>query len=155
MTETTHNQTGPAGPAGPQEIISVAATLVQLMKRETAALLEMRTADIAPLQAEKGALTAELTALLSKYAPLPDALPIALAEEFAATLPALDQAVRENERAITAARNAHQTLLSVIVDAVADGKAENLRYTANGKQLRTNPATVRKPAVSLTLDRRL
>ena len=118
-----------------EALIGVASRLIALMQREAEALRGMRVADIVPLQAEKSALTLEYETLTRALSAEPETLARvggALREEFARVAAAFDTALRENERALHAARTAQGRLIEAIAEAVGNQRERVHGYCASG-----------------------
>ncbi len=135
-------------------LIEIASRLIGLMLREVDMLRTMRPQDIAPLQHEKAALTQAFEERIRALAPPHDgfaALAPALRRELASVVIAFNTALMENERALAAARGAHERVLRLIVDAVAESQASHTAYSMTGR----SALPLHPPGVSLSLDRRL
>jgi hypothetical protein len=137
-----------------EALIRTAGRLIALIEREIELLRAMKPGEIGPLQEEKAALALayqdHLEALSTDRQAMA-ALAPALREELTALALRLETLVGEDERAVTAAREAHDRLLRAIVEAVQDRNGRNAGYAP--------PCAGRRPgrpsAVSLSVDRNL
>ncbi len=139
-----------------EALIGVGSRLIELMEREIAILRDMRPGDVAPLQAEKDALSAAYETHLAALRDEPvllAALASPLKDELMRVAMRLNAVVAENARALDAARAANERLLKAIVDAVAAERERTAGYSRTGARARA--ATGRTVPVSLSVDTRL
>jgi hypothetical protein len=139
-----------------ETLIRVGSRLIELMEREIAMLGEMRTGDIAGIQAEKTTLVAAyedgLTALKDDPKLIAACAP-PIKDELMRIAAKLNATVAANERALSAARAANERLLKAVVDAVAADRDRASGYSRTGA--RAAAPNGRAAPVSLNVDTRL
>jgi hypothetical protein len=138
-----------------ETLIRVTSRLIGVLDAEVELLRAMRVAEIASLQAEKHDLTLlyeETIEAVACQRGAMDAMEPALRLELAEIAQRFDRSLAENARALHAVRGSHDRLLKAIVDAVADHRARDRGYTAEGN---FGASKVRSDAtaLSLSLDR--
>lgn len=146
---TTENRIG--------ALIRVASQLIEVMNREVEILRQMRPNDIEPLQQEKVALSALYEERVRELAAEPNALQTigpALRQEFADVASRFNQAMADNERALHAARTAHNRLIQAVIAAVEEIQMRPQGYAADGAKPGTGVAG-RQASGPLALDTRL
>lgn len=131
--------------------ITTVDQLVAVMDTEIELLREMRTRDIAELQARKVSLVASYERLAAQLQEDPELLPSLepeLREELLEVSEVLQDAIRDNEAALRAATRANERLLKTIVEAL---QQEQNTYGSMGQA----PARAGSPTVSVQIDQRL
>ena len=139
-----------------ETLIRVGSRLIELMEREIEMLGEMRTGDVAELQAEKSTLVIayeEILAALKDDPKLISACAPPIKDELMRIAAKLNATVAANERALSAARAANERLLKAVVDAVAADRDRASGYSRTGARVET--PVRRTPPVSLNIDTRL
>lgn len=119
-------------------ILAVTSQLVHAIRRETAALREMRIGELEPLQNEKARLIELYRASLERLRT--GAARITQEEESRGELRAvtaeLADAAAENERLLRASRTATERVVRVVVDAVRKHRNASGGYTAEARTRR-------------------
>jgi len=139
-----------------ETLIRVGSRLIELMEREIEMLGEMRTGDVAALQAEKSTLVTayeESLAAIKDDPKLIAACAPPIKDELMRIAAKLNVTVAANERALSAARAANERLLKAVVDAVAADRDRANGYSRTGGRVET--AVRRTAPVSLNIDTRL
>jgi hypothetical protein len=140
-----------------RELISVAGRLVGIMRRETSALRSVSMATLPALVAEKAALMDAFTKLSRGFRHDPEtiaAVTEALRGELEEAFAIFEETVRENERALVAARDANERVLRAVVSAAEAQRPRAQGYGRTGLA----PAPARsgdRKMVPVAIDRRL
>jgi hypothetical protein len=124
------------------EIIDLARQLATLLAAETRLVREMRVAEIAPLQAEKVALTRRYQAALKGFAAtpgLPGLLPPLLRAHLTVAAERLAQQAAENEHALRVGRAATDQLIAAVAMAIRSKRPTLSGYTAHRAPPRSAP----------------
>jgi hypothetical protein len=129
-------------------LVKISASLVHLLERETALLLDMKTQDVGELQPQKTELC-RLYALSVRHlrenpAALKGALPVVQAEIEAALMRVHDVAVR-NQRAIHSARKVNEGVMKAIAEVWNADRSAAAGYTRKGLKPQAN---TKKPGYS-------
>jgi hypothetical protein len=158
MAETKSNAARAAQPATSiRELISVAGRLVGIMRRETSALRSVSMATLPALVAEKASLMDAFTKLSRNFRHDPEtiaAVTEALRGELEEAFAIFEETVRENEKALLAARDANERVLRAVVSAAEAQRPRAQGYGRTG--LAPAPAKSSTPKmVPVAIDRRL
>ncbi len=140
-----------------EALIKVTSRLMGVLDREVEMLREMRISEIETLRDEKNDLTLAYEQAVRVIAADPDelaAIEPALRDTLADLGQRLDGSLAANARALSAVRESHDRLLKAVVDAVADNRARQRAYNAQGS-FETGHRMPRAAALSLTFDRSL
>ena len=138
-------------------VIRVASRLIILMRQEIELLRAMRPSEIESLQAEKASLTTEYEDAVRRLATQPAIMASvapALKEEVAEVIAAFKQVVAENGLALESARDVHDRLLKVIVQAAEKNRSELKGYSGTGGAPGEGPDRGHEP-LSMSLDTHL
>lgn len=118
-----------------ESLIDVAGRLIVLMDHEIEILRAMRPAKLEALREEKFNLTSLYEDRYAALAGNKDALALvapALRREFEDVARRFGDTVMQNGRALTAAKVAHQRMMTAIVEAVTAERAAGQGYSATG-----------------------
>ncbi len=136
-------------------LIEVASRLIQVMTEETEILRDMRPGDIKELQEEKSRLSRvyedKLRELRENPASLASMKP-SLHRELQRVLGRFGTTVEANAAALKAAATANERLLRIIVDAVAEQRADTPGYSRHGTAAHANGTPTN---VSISLNQQL
>jgi hypothetical protein len=122
-------------------LVSVSASLVHLLERETALLIDMKTQEVGALQEEKKELVrlyALAVRLLRENAPaLKAALPV-VQEEIETALKRVHDVALRNERAIVSARKVNEGVMKAIAEVWNADRSAAAGYTRKGLKPQAN-----------------
>jgi len=139
-----------------EALIGVTRRLTDLLVAEIAALRAMRPRDIAPLQEEKTLLTGQYERglkNLQKTVPSLDAMDSELSAELTQSTAQLQDVISDNRRALEAAREVNERLISTIADEIGRQRNPAGSYGPGGAAPHIKPAD-RKPG-PITLDQNI
>lgn len=142
-------------PAKVEVLIRVASRLISVLEREVVFLREMKTADVATLQAEKMQLVVAYEEHVRALAAAPDMLKKiapAIQDEFAEIAERFDSAMTENRRALSAAHDAQERFMKAVVKAAEDKRASFHAYSPEGTLSANNTRKNSAGPLSLTLN---
>ena len=149
-------ETGEALRPSIDALIEIASQLIALLGRETALLREMKIREIAPLQAEKLALTRAYETrvrALNKHGEAIEQVEKAIRDELRATVNRFEDAAKANTIAVQAAQHLNQRLMQAIVDTVNERRGRRETYGADGHRLGADLRP--REGVALSFDERL
>lgn len=135
-------------------LLAITRRLADVLTTETAALRAMRPQDIAPLQDEKAELTGQYERRLrALQAPETSfgAIDAGLRTELRERTAALGAIIRDNKRALTAARTVNERLLRTIAEEIARQRNPAHTYGRIGRRQRPTQSS-RAQAGPLKLD---
>ncbi len=138
------------------ELMKIAGRLIVLMNRECEILKSFETDKIGALQGEKTLLAiiyTKLTRELTREPEILAALSGAVRDELRSTLGAMEEAARENERAIGAARDANERVMAAVAEVAAQHQSPLSLYSRSGAPAVRTPRQV--VPLSLSVDRNL
>ncbi len=136
------------------DLLAITARLIACMEQEIALIQRMRAQDIAPLQAQKGALAdayeAHIAALRDPGIAR-EPVSAELVRELTTATERLQAAIADNLRAVRAARDINDKVLKAIVAAVEDDRAAPAAYGRGGPARHARRAAA---PISVTVDGR-
>ncbi|MBL8832185.1 MAG: hypothetical protein JNL71_07320 [Rhodospirillales bacterium] len=150
LADTPKVQAAPAPSCRSQidNLVSVGASLIHLLERETALLIDMKTQEVGALQDEKKELVRlyalAVRQLRENAAALKAALPV-VQEEIEAALNRVHDVALRNERAIASARKVNEGVMKAIAEVWNADRSAAAGYNRAGAKPQPN---TKKPGFS-------
>lgn len=141
-----------------ESLIEVASELIELMEAETALLRGMDVKGIGPMQEDKMRLTGLYEERARRLAAVPRAiqeLPSETKERFGELMVRFKRTAGENELALLAARQAHDTLFEAVIHAAEKQRREGAGYGGDGASASGGKSAKGGKPLSLSLNREL
>ncbi len=118
-----------------RDLISIAGKLVILLREETTALRSFALTRVGELAAEKANLSESYSSMALRFRKDPEtlkAVTTAVHSELREVIDSFETAARENEQALSVARDANQRVLRAIVEAAETQRPKAQGYGPNG-----------------------